>query len=249
MRKVRNFLVGFVLLQMVWFLFTLFVDARVLPTPFAVYMGVGKLLKAGIVGHVGMSLLRIMTALMLSFLVGVPLGFFLASKKNNNRFLNPFVYFAYPIPKTALLPIFMLLLGLGDASKIAILFFTVVFQIMIATKDAALGINESYYQVAISCNAGKRDLFWHITFPAILPALFTGLRINLGTSLAVLLLVEAYGTHWGIGYYILDAWSRIAYIEMYGGIVVISLTGAGLFLLLDLLETRLTHTTEGRRMV
>ena len=61
----------------------------------------------------------------------------------------------------------------------------------------------------------------------------------MGTSLAVLLLVEAYGTRAGVGYYILDAWSRIDYTEMYGGIIVISLTGAALFLAADLLFAKL----------
>ncbi|KEZ87404.1 ABC transporter permease, partial [Lacrimispora celerecrescens] len=69
--------------------------------------------------------------------------------------------------------------------------------------------------------------------PAVLPELFTSIRIGTGTSLAILLIVEAYGTRWGMGYYILDAWSRINYIQMYGGIVIMSVVGAALFWILD----------------
>lgn len=240
MKKVKNFILGFLLLQVIWLVGALFLDTKALPSPVLVYKNFGRVLEAGIFLHAGASLLRIGAGLLISFMLGVPAGLFMAEHKNGNHFLNPLVYFAYPVPKTAFLPVAMLLLGLGNASKICILVLTVVFQVMISVKDAASSINESYYQVAVSCNAKKEAVFFHITLPAILPALFTGLRINMGTSLAVLFLVEAYGTRRGIGYYILDAWSRISYLEMYGGLVVISLTGALLFLLLDLLEDRLT---------
>ncbi|MFW5629910.1 MAG: ABC transporter permease [Acetivibrio ethanolgignens] len=241
MKKIGNFLVGFLLLQLIWLLGALLLHTRALPNPLFVYLNFPRVLEAGIFLHVGASLLRITAGILISLLLGIPLGLFMAYQKNGCRFLNPLVYFAYPIPKTALLPVVMLLLGLGNASKIVILVLTVVFQVMIGTKDAALGIDESFYQVAQSCNASARDMFFHITLPAILPSLFTGLRINVGTSLAVLLLVEAYGTRLGIGYYILDAWSRISYLEMYGGILVISLMGALLFLILELLETRVVR--------
>lgn len=238
MKKTGNFLVGFLLLQLIWFVGALLLHTQALPNPLLVYLNFSRVFEAGIFLHIGASLFRITVGILISLLLGIPLGLFMAYRKRGCRFLNPLVYFAYPIPKTALLPVAMLLLGLGNASKIVILVLTVVFQVMIAVKDAALGIEESFYQVAKSCNAGERDIFFHITLPAILPSLFTGLRINVGTSLAVLFLVEAYGTRMGIGYYILDAWSRISYLEMYGGILVISLMGALLFLLLDLLEER-----------
>lgn len=89
--------------------------------------------------------------------------------------------------------------------------------------------------MAVSAGASRGRLLGQITLPAVLPELFTSLRIGVGTALAVLFIVEAYGTRAGIGYYILDAWSRIDYLEMYGGIVVISVVGAALFLAVDLL--------------
>ena len=78
-----------------------------------------------------------------------------------------------------------------------------------------------------------------VAYRVVLPELFTSLRIGVGTALAVLFIVEAYGTRAGIGYYILDCWSRIDYLGMYGGIVLISLVGALLFLGVDLLAQRL----------
>lgn len=98
--------------------------------------------------------------------------------------------------------------------------------------------------MAVSAGASRGRLLGQITLPAVLPELFTSLRIGVGTALAVLFIVEAYGTRAGIGYYILDAWSRIDYLEMYGGIVVISVVGAALFLAVDLLARRLCRWKE-----
>jgi NitT/TauT family transport system permease protein len=239
LKKCVCFLLGFVTLNLLWLAAALLLGTRALPGPFTVYAHFGEVFSSGIISHIGASLLRIATALLLAFACGVPIGLLMASSAHWGRLLHPLVYFSYPIPKTALLPVAMLLLGLGDGSKVLILSLTVLFQVIVAARDAAAGIDPGFYQVAISAGAPKSALLWQITLPAILPELFTSLRIGMGTSLAVLLLVEAYGTRAGVGYYILDAWSRIDYTEMYGGIIVISLTGAALFLAADLLFAKL----------
>ena len=70
----------------------------------------------------------------------------------------------------------------------------------------------------------------------MLPDLFTSIRISLGTAVSVLFFVESYGTKYGMGYYIVNAWSRINYIDMYGGIIVISVVGFLLFTLIDFIS-------------
>ncbi len=181
--------------------------------------------------------------LSIALLIGIPVGIVMASSATANHLLHPLVYFSYPVPKTALLPVCMLLLGLGNGSKILIIVLTTVFQIIVAVRDAAEHIDQGIYSVAKSAGAHKGSILKDITLPAVLPELFTSIRVGTGTSLAILLIVEAYGTRWGMGYYILDSWSRINYIQMYGGIVIMSVVGAALFWILDGIQWALCKGT------
>ncbi|HBE87050.1 MAG TPA: ABC transporter permease [Lachnoclostridium sp.] len=232
-KKLWVFIKGFLLVNLFWFLLAVLLSTSVLPGPLTVYGKFSQVINGGLWLHIGASLGRVAAGLSLALLIGVPVGIFMASSAIANRILHPLVYFSYPVPKTALLPVCMLLLGLGNGSKILIIVLTTVFQIIVAVRDAAEHIDQGIYYVAKSAGARKRSILMDITLPAVLPELFTSIRIGTGTSLAILLIVEAYGTRWGMGYYILDAWSRINYIQMYGGIVIMSVVGAALFWILD----------------
>ena len=96
-----------------------------------------------------------------------------------------------------------------------------------------------YFDALRSLGGRRRDLFRHILLPALLPRIFSSLRMNLGTSIAVLFLAETFATRKGIGWFIMDAWSRLAYGEMFAGIMALSLSGLILFFLIDLAESRL----------
>lgn len=239
MKKLLQFLSGFFMLNIIWLIASLLLQTKALPNPFYVYKNFKQVIQNGIFLHVSVSLFRIFGGILISLLIGIPIGLKMAQSDRWNQWLYPLIYFSYPIPKTALMPVAMLLLGLGNSSKLAIMVLTIVFQVIITVRDGANHIDEGYYQVAVSAGASKKDLLYHITIPAVMPELFTNLRINMGTSLAILFIVEAYGTRLGIGYYILDSWSRINYIEMYGGIIVIAVVGAGLFLLIDIISEKI----------
>lgn len=239
MKKIRDFCIGFLLLNLFWLAAAQILQFRALPSPIAVYVHFGDVIAAGVLRHIGASLFRVLAGLGISLLVGAPLGVLMGRVPFWGKLLSPLVYFSYPIPKTALLPVAMLLFGLNDGSKILIIVLTTVFQILVSARDAAAGIDPAVYQVAISAGAGRSAILRHITLPAVAPALFTGVRVSAGTALAILLIVEAYGTRAGLGYYIMDAWSRLDYLEMYGGIVVMAVFGAALFLCADLLAHRL----------
>ena len=111
-----------------------------------------------------------------------------------------------------------------------------VFQMIVSVRDAVFNVSKESYHPLISLGASRLQLFYHVTFPAILNELLTSIRLVLGTALSVLFFVEAYGTNQGMGYFIQDAWSRINYIDMYSGILMLSLTGVLLFILIDWLE-------------
>lgn len=243
MKKLLNqiclFLEGFLLINVIWYIGYLTVQTTVIPNPLTVYMNFGKVFGDDILIHILYSLNRIGQGLLLSLLIGIPVGILMAYSYRANRILYPLVYFSYPIPKTALLPIAMLLWGMRDGSKVAIIFLIIVFQVIVAVRDSVQNIDPSLYLVTVSAGATKGQIVRHVTLPAIMPELLTSLRVSLGTAVSVLFFVEGYGTRHGMGYYIVDAWSRIDYIGMYSGIIVISIVGFLLFAAVDFLSGRL----------
>lgn len=238
-KRIKLFLQGFVMVNVLWYIMAVIVDLHVLPTPIDVYLNLGGLYDNRLHIHILASLYRVMSGVGISLIFGVYIGLLMAYSKTWNRILNPLVYFTYPVPKTALLPVVMLLFGLADASKIILIVLIVVFQVIIAVRDAVLNISPETYDPIRSLGASRLQIFRHITLPAIMPELLTNLRLSIGTALSILFFAEGYGTQLGIGYYILDAWTRIDYIGMYAGIIAISLFGFVLFVLIDILEEAL----------
>ncbi|MDF2521039.1 MAG: transporter permease [Clostridia bacterium] len=238
-KRIKLFLQGFVMVNVLWYIMAVIVDLHVLPTPIDVYFNLGGLYDNRLHIHILASLYRVMSGVGISLILGVSIGLLMAYSKTWNRILNPLVYFTYPVPKTALLPVVMLLFGLADASKIILIVLIVVFQVIIAVRDAVLNISPETYDPIRSLGASRLQIFRHITLPAIMPELLTNLRLSIGTALSILFFAEGYGTQLGIGYYILDAWTRIDYLGMYAGIIAISLFGFVLFVLIDILEEAL----------
>lgn len=236
LKKINIFIQGFVIFNILWYLLAITINMRVLPKPTDIYLNMGNIFSEKIYIHVLVSLYRVAAGLSISLIIGVFIGLIMAYSNTWNKILNPLVYFTYPIPKTALLPVVMLLFGLGDTSKIIVIVLILVFQIIVAVRDSVMNISSETYNPLRSLGASKLQIFAHITLPSILPELLTSLRLSIGTALSILFFTEGYGTQYGIGYYILDAWSRIDYIEMYAGIVILSLLGFTLFILIDILE-------------
>jgi taurine transport system permease protein len=144
----------------------------------------------------------------------------------------------YPIPKIALLPVVMLFFGLGETSKVLMIMLILLFQVIISVRDGVKAIPESTYDVLTSIGASSMQKFWNVTLPGALSVILSTIRISLGTAISVLFFTEIYGTEHGMGFFIMDAWLRLDYPEMYAGIMLFSLVGFVLFLLVDLLDYR-----------
>ena len=155
-----------------------------------------------------------------------------------DKYLAPLVYLTYPIPKIALLPILMLLAGVGELSKIIMIFLIIVFQVIVAVRDAIKAIPEETYYPMYSLGARFRQILVEVIFPASLPKFITAVRVAMATAISVLFFTETFGTQYGMGYYIMDAWLRVNYLDMYAGIVVLSLIGLCLFGIIDMVEAR-----------
>ncbi|QJW48718.1 ABC transporter permease subunit [bacterium BFN5] len=136
------------------------------------------------------------------------------------------------------LGVFMLLFGLGESSKILMIFLIIVFQVIIAVRDGVKGIPKETYYPLYSLGAGFKDICRDILIPASMPKFLTSLRVAMATAVSVLFFTETFGTTYGMGYFIMDAWMRVNYLEMYSGIAVLSNIGLILFGTIDYIERK-----------
>lgn len=228
----------------VWWLLSLLVALPIIPSPWNVAAKLGDIFVRTIAIHAGFSLWRIAAGLALAVLAGYPLGLVMGYSPKADRLLAPLVYLAYPVPKIALLPIFMLLAGVGELSKILMIFLIILFQVVIAVRDGIRSIPEETYFPLYSLGASFLQVFREVLWPASLPKFITAVRVAMATAISVLFFTETFGTQYGMGYFIMDAWLRVNYLDMYAGIVVLSGIGLLLFGLLDLVEHRACHWTQ-----
>ena len=239
-RQILSYGVTIVIIYVAWYLLSLIVGSTILPDPISVFtQGLREIGVYSFWTHVAASTFRIISALLLAFITATPLGLLLGSNERLDRLFSPFIYLGYPIPKIVLMPIIFVLFGLGDTAKIVLITMIVFFQLLITTRDAARKIDKEVVYSLQSLGGSRWDFYRHVVWPVSLPGIFTSLRIVTGTSIAVLFFVESIGTNMGLGYYIIDAWGRADYTNMFVGIIAFSIIGIVLYETFDLLERRL----------
>ena len=220
-----------------WWLASLIVRKPFLPSPAVAAAAFGRLAVNGTLAlHAGASASRVLWALAASFVPASALGLAAGRSNRVDAVVSPLVYILHPLPKAAFLPIILLVFGLGEASKIFLVGLIVFSQILVSARDSARRIPRQSLDSVRSLGATRLDLAIRVVVPAALPDLLTSLRVSLGTAVAVLFLAETFATETGLGYLIVDSWSRVAYAEMYASILALSLLGLGLFAAVDVAE-------------
>lgn len=238
MKRYDVFLAALALLA-VWHISAMLVNLSILPAPLTVFLTFFKELKSGLLNHFAVSLWRVTAGMLLSVLVAAPCGLAIGGSKRLNRLFSPVIYLLYPIPKVVFVPIVILFLGIGDTSKIVIMFLILFFQIIVLVRDQASGIAPQLLQSLQSLGAGRRALFRFVYLPASLPAILTALRQSIGTAVAVLYITELSATRYGLGYYIYYKGSTLLdYPSMYAGVMAMSLLGFGMYFSVDWLERK-----------
>jgi NitT/TauT family transport system permease protein len=190
--------------------------------------------------HFLVSAWRVAASTALAVLLAVPAGLVLGQSRTIDRLAAPLIYILYPIPKIVFLPIILLFLGIGNASKIFMIFLILFFQVLVVVRDEAGALRPELIYSVRSLGAGRRALFRFVYLPATLPAALTALRVSVGTAIAVLFFAESFATTSGLGYYIIvESWGRLAYPEMYAGVLAMSLLGLLFYFIVDAMERRL----------
>jgi NitT/TauT family transport system permease protein len=242
-RRVVGYVFALVMLLVFWELASLAIGSPALPPPLSAIGDFVRLFPGELFPNLLVSVWRVLAAVAIGTVVAVPLGLMLGRSPKADAVFAPALFLLYPVPWVVLLPVFLVLLGIGDRSKIALITVIVFFQILVTARDAARAIPVASVLSVRSLGASRSQVFRHVVVPAALPDIFTALRIASGTAVAVLFLAETVAGTSGLGWYIMDAWGRIAYSEMFAGIVALALLGVALYELLDFAERRLAPWT------
>lgn len=238
--RTKSVLLAFVLLIVLWQLLAWIVNLPILPSPVEVALTLIRELGRDLPGHFFASFWRVFISTLLAIMFASPLGLMLGQSKPLNRFFAPVIYLLYPIPKVVLLPIVVLFLGIGNLSKIFMIFLILFFQILVLVRDQASNIRPELIQSVRSLGAGRKALFRFVYLPASIPGILTALRQSVGTAVAVLYVAELFATQKGLGYYIyLKGSNLFDYPAMYAGVVAMSVLGFGLYFVVDWLEKKL----------
>ncbi len=234
----RDIFLAFLFLVAAWQAAAWLLNRPILPAPGSVLLVFWHELTDGaLAGHFLVSLWRVTAGMLLAILAAAPLGLALGQSKRLNRLVSPLIYLLYPIPKVVFLPIVLLFFGVGDSSKIFIIFIILFFQILVLVRDQADSLRPELIQSVRSLGAGRRALFRYVYLPASLPAILTALRQSVGTAVAVLYIAESFATRQGLGYYLYyQGSSLLDYPVMYAGVLAMSLLGLGMYFSVDWLE-------------
>lgn len=239
-RKVGGYGFAILFILIAWELLALGLNSPALPTPQATFAVLAANLPA-LGPYFLTSAWRVIAAIAIATVLAVPLAQLCARSRRLDPLFAPVLYILYPVPKVVLLPILLVLLGLGDAPKVVLVAITVFFQVLVVVRDAVRAVPEDTLLSARALGAGPAGLFRHVIFPATLPAVFTALRISVGTAIAVLFIAEAMAGSTGLGYFIMQSWSMVNYPRMFAGIVAMAVLGLGLYGIFDGAERRATR--------
>ncbi|HEX3012609.1 MAG TPA: ABC transporter permease [Syntrophomonadaceae bacterium] len=234
--KWRGALYSCLVVIILWYALALILKLPIIPSPAAVFINILAIFKTKLEIHIVYSSGRILAGIVISILLGIPLGFLMGYFEKADKILSPLIYFTYPVPKIALLPIVMLLFGLGEASKLIMIVLIIIFQIIITSRDAVKAIPAEIFRSLQSLGASKAQMFTEIIIPASLSDVLTATRLALGTAISILFFTETFGTEYGMGYFIMDSWMRVNYLDMYSGIVILSFMGFCIFSIIDIAE-------------
>jgi ABC-type nitrate/sulfonate/bicarbonate transport system permease component len=192
-----------------------------------------------LLGHIEVSFMRAGAGLGLAAVVGIAAGILMGRVRAVESFLDPLISALFPTPKLALFPLMMIFLGIGDASKIALIFLGCFFPIVINTYTGVKNVDKFFVWNALTKGASQRQLIWHVIIPASLPFVFAGLRVATSTAFLLIVASELIAANDGLGYLIMFAERSFDPALMWCGILVIAGMGFTVDRLLLALGARL----------
>jgi ABC-type nitrate/sulfonate/bicarbonate transport system permease component len=186
--------------------------------------------------HIRLTLERLLLGVLLGGAPAMVLGLLMGWKRSMRRIVDPLIALSYPIPKISLLPLAMVIFGIGETSKIALIAISAFFPMLISASGSVRQINPIYRDVARNYGANRMQIFSKVIVPGSLPTLVSGVRITINTGLLITLAVELISANEGLGSVIWMAWRTLRMENLYAALVLISVLGLLINWLLLLIE-------------
>jgi NitT/TauT family transport system permease protein len=175
----------------------------VLPAFWDVAASLGSLVRSGeIFSHTGASFARAGAGFAIAVFLGIALGLLMARIRSVQRAVEPILLLIYPVPKPALIPLFMIWLGIGNASKVTVIALACLLPVVVATFNGARSIDDMLLWSARARGTSERRLLWRVVLPAALPQIAAGVRTAIAIAIIVLVSSEFISAETGLGYLI-----------------------------------------------
>ncbi len=202
------------------------VNALFLPAPLSVLSAMWDMTLSGrLPWAVLVSLNRVVQGFVYGSLIGIALGLVAGAVRWVEDILDPWVAAIYPIPKSALFPLFLLWFGLGDPSKIVTITVGVLFLVLINTITGVKSINPLLIKAAVDLGARRSQVFVKVILPGALPNIFTGLRLGAGMALILVFITEIEATKAGLGFLLWESFQLLQTTHVFAGVVTFGLLG------------------------
>lgn len=229
-------------LLVIWQLLSQFsiIDPRFFPTPISIIgKAISDIQSGQLQSDLSVSMYRIFWGFLGGAIPGVILGVSMGLFPIVRAVLDPIVSATYPIPKLALLPLIMLIFGLGELEKIMIIILGVVFPVLINSAAGVLNLEKAYLDVAKNFGASRWNYYRTVAIPGSLPMIFTGLKLGSGMALLLIVAAEMEGATSGIGYRIWTSYDVFDIRDMFVYFILMSLLGYIFSIILDEIEARI----------
>lgn len=216
------------------------IDERFFPAPSKIFATFVQLVDDGSLWvNTSATLQRLFWGSLIGGIPALLLGVATGLSRPLRAVFDPLIAATYPVPKSAIFPLLLLICGLGEASKIAMVAIGVFYPVLINTTTGVLEINKIYLDVGRNFRADRWQVFRTIALPGAVPHIMSGIKLGLGLGLMLIAIAEMIGSKSGLGYMIWNAWELLSVESMYVGLLVIAFLGYGLSLLLTELERKL----------
>ena len=247
LNKVHLWILSPLLLLMLWELSGRagFVSENFFPAPSTVLNRLKELLFLN--GEFFSHILASLERLLIGGLMAVPLAILLAIVVEFNKYaaivFKPLIALLYPLPKLAIFPLLIIILGTGVAAQIGIIFIGVFFLQFIETNQGVRSLlQRGYMDVAYVYKLGFWDRFYNIVFRGSLKETLTGLKLGMGYGLVMVVAGEFAFSRQGLGFFMWNAWDQFRVVDLYCGLFVFAFLGLLLFFSIDKLKGRLLST-------
>ena len=219
------------------------IDTRFFPAPSSIFGVLWQMMRPSpqfpigeLWFHLGISLERIVIGFLIGAVPGIVVGLAMGLFSPIRAVIQPLIDATFPIPKIAILPLFIMIFGIGEESKYAIIATAVIYLVLINTVAGVRNIDRIYLDVGKNFHASRLMMFTDIAFPGALPLIVAGVKLGMGVALLVIVSAEFVGAKSGLGYLIWTSWQVFQVEKMYVGLMVIAVVGFASAILLTWVE-------------